>query len=111
MKYSTINSDYLKKLIQSTTWSDHQKIDELISLTNYIQHPPRTFNGGMHYSYLKSKYESDFLLLLKEFSEAKYQDELSKRKAETVSIKKLEKSVIRKDSALIKDWLKAGGRP
>lgn len=111
MEYASTKSNYIKSLIKETSWQDHVKIDDLIKLHNYILNHPRSFVPGMHYTYLKQKYDNEFLILLREFSEQAYDTEIKTR----IAFRERCIEDAKKAEELVENqkinWLKAGGQP
>ena len=111
MKYSEIQSEYIKKKIQETSWSEHEKIDELICLYKYIRQPPVQYNSGWHFGYLKSHYAEEYLELLREFSLEAYQIEIAKLEEIKLKISKQAQIAEDKEIKLKHEWIKSGGKP
>lgn len=111
MKYTEIQSEYIKKKIQETSWLEHEKIDELICLYKYIRRPPTQFNSGMHFNYLKNHYEEEYFELIREFSEAAYQLAIEEKVNKKKKSIELAEMASKKETQLKQEWIKSGGKP
>ena len=94
----------------NSSWQDHEKIDDLIKLHGYILNHPQSYNSGMHFNHLSSKYRNEYLDLLREHSPEALEKALSREQAFRADYRKSQAEWDAKDEESKKSWLLAGGR-
>lgn len=75
-KYTDIDIQYIQKKIRQTVWENHNYIDDLIILAEYIKNPPNGYIANMQFSLLKFHNKQEYLDLLQELNPRKYEFEL-----------------------------------
>ena len=111
MNYSEITSDYIKTMMFTSSWQDHKKIDDLVSLHKYILNPPRNWSSGMAFTHFKAQYRAEYLDILREHSpEALARVLLKEQTASDLRIK-LQFENYAKEIKEKTSWLLAGGKP
>jgi hypothetical protein len=110
MTYHEIKSGYIRELIQTTSWTSHENIDNLIRMHAFLLNPPTTLNGGILFNWLKSSYPDHYLSLLKEISMEEYEKEIVRQQERLAAQLKSFMDLSAKEDLARKDWLNAGGQ-
>lgn len=101
-------------MIRVTSWKNHKKVDDLIRLYKFIRTPPKQWSAGLMFSSLRSKYEKEYYILLKEFSPEEYEklmESEQKFREEREKSEQEEKARLAENERLGRiSWLEAGGR-
>jgi len=111
MAYTIIKSRYVKEKIKKTKWENRDYIDVLLLLEGWIINGARGFAGNLYFHQLKSKYEKEYIAILKELNPERLKEflaELKLKEKECGIAKARRKKELAKEK---KDWIKAGGKP
>jgi hypothetical protein len=111
MNYNEIKSEYLKKMIQETSWSSHEEVDDLIKLYEYILEPPKSLNSGMQFQSLRTQYPYEYIDLLMENSPDALEKEITERQSRKKAFQEHRAEEAMKMELSRQEWLKAGGKP
>jgi hypothetical protein len=109
--YSRVESSWLREQLAETPWTERPRIDDLVRLDHYIRHGIHQSLSGMHYRMLLDRYPEESLILLREFSEDRYQAEVQHRRERQRRHESWMQAQQDDEAALHEDWLRAGGRP
>ncbi len=117
MKYSNVDSAYIRKRISETNWEDRRVIDDLIRLREGILNPPTTASSARSWCPLRDRLHDEWLILLRECGEKYYQKEMERQRKQAIreatereewKAKQLEEE--RRQREELADWLRAGGK-
>jgi hypothetical protein len=111
LPYSSVESFWLRERLAETPWMERRKIDDLIQLDGFIRHGIRQWLAGMHYRMLLDQYPEESLILLREFSEDRYEAEVQHRRERQRRHEDWTAAAREKEAEQHDDWLRAGGRP
>jgi hypothetical protein len=109
--YTSLESVWLRERLAETQWTDRGMVDDLALLDHYIRHGVHQSLSGMHYRMLLDRYPEESLILLREYSEDRYQAEVQHRRERQRRHDDWASAALGEESALHEDWLRAGGRP
>ena len=112
--YKDIKSNYMKNKIKGLPWEKRKYIDDLITLERWIVGEVGNWATAMKVHGLKSKYEIDYLEILKELKPERF-EKVIKKKLDwgEKSASNMEKKSVdekKKEDRLIKEWIEMGGK-
>lgn len=107
--YTEVTSEHLKRLIAITPWEMRHAIDDLVRLHRYLVEGISGFCAGMHFSQLQRDYPHDYLILLRELGEDRYEEELLRQRRRAEERRRYEHESAERSAARHADWLAAGG--
>lgn len=111
LPYSSVESSWLRERLARTTWTDRGEIDDLVRLERFIRQGVHNACSGMHYRMLLDLYPEESLILLREYSENRYQVEVQHRREREIAHHDWARAQGEQAAALREDWVRAGGRP
>ncbi len=107
--YTEVKSEYIRRKIETVSWTNHSYVDDLIKLSKFIQRRPNGFAANMLFHQLKQRLPGDYLELLKEHSQEMYEQELEKMKREREDLEAQRREAEESETAMKENWLRAGG--
>ncbi len=107
--YTEVTSEHLKRLIAITPWEMRKTIDDLVLLHRFLVEGVRGVHPAMHFSQLQRDYPHDYLILLRELGEDRYEEELRQQRWRAEERRRLEQDCAERLAARQADWLAAGG--
>lgn len=114
MKYSEIQSPYIRKKLEETSWENREYIHDLLKLYEWIRNPPQSLCSIAGCGHMQSRLHEDWLALLREYSEKAYQEHIeweaenNRRRDKARKLRQAREEAERQ--AELEDWLKAGGK-
>ena len=114
ISYKDIKSNYAKNKLKGLPWGKRKYIDDLITLERWIVGEIGNWATAMRVHGLKSKYEIDYLEILKELRPERFEEiikkklDWGKKSASNMEKKWVDEKKI--EDRLIEEWLEMGGK-
>ena len=111
--YTGVRSDYIRKLIRQTSWTDEKRrqyVDDLITLEGCILHPPSEGYGVNGYYKLRIKYRKEFKIIYKELRPKQLKERLKEDKQIEKDYKVAMGNLEQGEQKIRNSWIKAGGK-
>jgi hypothetical protein len=103
--YRAVRSRFIRSLIKSRKWKDHDYIDSLIDLENFILNGPASMAAINVNAYLKKRYYAEWKQILRELRPDDYAEQFGDQKPESgMELREQEKEKLRQE------WVAAGGK-
>jgi len=117
MSYREVKSQFIKKLIEGTSWENEARkeyIDSLIKLEGFILHGAGSMAGAMRRGELQKQYPREWETIYNELKPEEFKDLKERERRENEESERrmdeITRESERREKRLKQEWLEMGGR-